>query len=659
MENFYANEIANNTQTSSTDGNDFYSKEIGGQSSQQSSMPGIDNMINTINSVYTKNTLENTTSPLSLIDNIKFGYADDAGKKRLLQSKFPLVQQSSDGNYMVGSSPMDLQYVDPNGIINDIPAKLAQHAGDITTIGTSIVGGIAGEWANPASGGVAGSAVGGAIGTSINKSIAKSLGLNSQTPASIGTDIALDGALMGGGEVMGKGINAVLKMAGGKIAARGVSMAEKMLADPSLSEAQKMNKVNLLAGIIHFTSGWNKEDVTTALVQGAKATFGKDESGAFAGMVKGSDEHALKIIDMIQKSADAREQSLGQALGGAEQKFFNKISPEHVENTEQLQMNIMQQMEQLKLGKIVTSETSDGTPIVSFQLQPKLDAESMKIVSQYAEHMDAFGGKVYKNAERINQYGDVIPVTGKVVSGLELNPEATVSMDLLRSRSASLSRDINAAAKSGKGDEEIGLINLKRGNQNPVYGKQAIGVDDTIAKVAGQYGDTEYLAAKQAFANFKGVLGSAQQVGLDVNNKNTIMAALKEGAADRPLLKQAIASLDDSIGTKYGNMLSMWKAAKSGASTDVNFLRFGMVLGLTGLSSVKNDSAIGKLGYIGGGLALATPKGMSTLMQLGERVGANRISGAGIKKVASNTLLKRLLTQSSAQGVAEKVINKK
>lgn len=659
MENFYANEIANNTQSNASSGNDFYSKEIGGQQNQQSDTSGIDNMINTINSVYTKNTLENTTSPLSLMDNIKFGYADEAGKKKLLQSKFPLVQQAPDGNYMVGNSPADLQYVDPKGVINDIPAKLAQHVGDITTIGTSIVGGIAGEAVFPTGGGIGGSAAGGAVGTSINKSIAKALGLNSQSAASIGTDIAIDGALMGGGEAMGKGINAVLKMAGGKVAARGISMAEKTLNDPTLSEAQKMNKVNLLAGIIHSTSGWNKEDVTTALVQGAKATFGKDESGVFSGMVKGSDEHALKIIDMIQANADAKEQSLGQALGGAEQRFFNKISNEHVEGTEQLQMNIMQQMERLKLGKIVTTETSNGTPIVSFQLQPKLDAESMKIVNQYAEHMDAFGGKVYRNAEKVNARGDVVPVTGKAISGLELNPEATVNMDLLRSRSASLSRDINAASKSGKGDEEIGLINLKRGNQNPVYGRQAVGVDDIISKVAGEYGDTEYLAAKKAFSDFRGILGGARQVGLDIGNKNTIMAALKEGAAGRPLIKQAIASLDDSMGTKYGNMLAMWKAAKSGQSTDVNLLRFGMVLGLTGLSSIKNDSALGKLGYIGGGLALGTPKGMSTLMQLGERVGARKINSAGIKSMASNTLLKRLLTQSSAQGVAEKVINKK
>ena len=661
MENFYANEIGNNQSNvqSNSQSNDYYSKEIASQS--QGSNAGISSMIDTINGVYAKNNLENDVSPLSLIDHIKLGYADEVGKQKLLESKFPMVQKDPDGNYMVGSTPADLQYVDPKGLFNDMIGKLSEHLGDITTVGSSIVGSMVGEAVIPAGGGIAGAAGGGAIGTGINKGISKALGLNSQTPVSLATDVALDGALMGGSQALGEGINLALKAAGGKIAAKGISIAEKMLNTPGLSEAEATKKVGMLAGIIHFTSGWNKEDVTTALVQGAKATFGKDEVGPFANMVKGSDEHALKIIDMIQQSASAREKALGQRLGAAEQSLFNeKVSPNHTENTAGIQMNIMQQLERLKLGKIVTTETSDGTQITSFNLIPKLDSESKKIVEQYAEHMDAFGGKVYRNAEKISARGDVVPTTGKNVSGFELNPEAQTSMDVIRSRSASLSRDINAASKMGKGDEEIGLISLKRGNQNPIYGPKVAGVDDIISKVAGDVGDTEYLAAKKAFSDFKGTLQSAQQVGLDVDNKNTIMAALKEGAADRPLLKQAISGLDDALGTKYSNMLSMWKAAKSGASTDVNFLRFGMVLGLTGLGAVKNDSLVGRAAYMAGGLALATPKGMSTLMQLGERAG---LGGIGIKqglgKAVGSKLLRRLISQSSGQTIADKFINKK
>lgn len=658
MENYYANEIANNAQSNGQQqGTDYYSQEVAPQT--QSSTSGIDSMMDTINGVYAKNTLENQTSPLSLMTSIKYGFADDSGKQRLLESQFPVVQKDVQGNFMVGNNPTSLQYIDPKGLVNDIPAKLAQHAGDITTVGLSIAGAMVGEAAMPVGGGIAGSAAGGAIGTGINKAIGKALGLNTQTPAAVATDVAIDGVLNGWFTSFGEEINIALKAAGGKIAAKGISIAEKMLDDPTLSEAEAAKKVGLLAGIIHFTSGWNKEDVTTALVQGAKATFGKDAEGPFAGMVKGSDEHALKIIDMIQNSADKREMALGQNLGAAEKNLFeDKLSPTHTENSVDIQNNHLEQLKRLKLGTITTDDTSG---IKSFTPFENLTKEQQKTLEQFADHFEAFDGKVYRNSEGIDARGNITYTskTGNPISGLEINPEGTVDMNTLRSRSAALSDEITTAGKTGEGNKEISLINLKRGNQNPIYGQAVTGIDDTIAKAASDVGDTEYLGAKKAFSDFKGTLEAAKQAGLDVDSKNTIMNALNHGDADRPLLKQALSNLDDSMGTNYRQMLSMWKAAKSGASTDVNFLRFGMVLGLTGLGAVKNDSVAGRLGYMAGGLAVATPKGMSTLLQLGERAGVGRTGiQAGISRVVGSKLLRRLISQSSGQTIADKFINK-
>jgi hypothetical protein len=269
--------------------------------------------------------------------------------------------------------------------------------------------------------------------------------------------------------------------------------------------------------------------------------------------------------------------------------------------------------------------------------------------------MEAFGGKVYRNAEKITPRGDIVPVTSKEVSGMELNAEGKVDMDLLRSRSKSLARDINTASKLGKGDEEIGLISLKRGNNNPLYGPTVQGVDDTIAKVASDVGDTEYLAAKKSFSDFRGLIEQAKSQGIDFSNPLSIQAVMKSGVTHSPLLQQAVKAVDDYQGTKLGTQMAMWKSAYTAQNMNPNFLRFGMVLGLTGLAALKSESLPGRIGYVAGGLTLGTPWGMSKLMLGVENRGLTSGITKTAGKVANSALLRRLVTQSAAQKAAKSI----
>lgn len=601
----------------------------------------------------------NDGSPLTLIDSIKYGLADDTGKQKLLSDKFNVVRQTDDGNYLVGDNPNDMSLVNPKGIFNDIPTKLAQHIGDINTITMSIAGATVGSAAGPG-GAIGGSALGGAAGTAINKSIAKALGLNTQTPEAIATDIAIDGALMGVGEGVGQAINIGLKAAGRQIASKGMLMAEKFVKDGALPVAEQAKKAVGIADILHFTSGVNKEDVLTVIANGARKTLNKDTTGPLTGMVKGSEPHALKVIDMMQGAVKTEETRLGSQLGGAERRFFSEVSGTHIEATPDIQMNIMKQLENLKLGKIVTTETAGGESIVTFQVAPKLDTESKKILETWSGHFDAFGGKVYKNAEKINARGDVVPVTGKEVSGLELNLEGKVDMDLLASRSASVERDIQAASKSGKGKEETALISLKHGNIDPQFGAEVKGIDDTIARVASNSKNgAEYLVAKKEFGVFKSAVESLKKAGLDIENAVNTFHILDRADKINPVLRQAMGALDANMGTSFGNDIAMWKAANAMQKADVNYLRFGLVMSLTGLAALKQDSLPGKLGYAAAGLALATPRGSGEILKIRERMGVGAAGKTAIKtgmskvgQVANSALLRRLISQTTAKNVA-------
>jgi len=626
---------------------------------QGSGNPIRDKMTALSNSLALTGPEANDGSPLTLVDSIKYGLADDSGKQKLLKSKFNIVQATEDGNYAVGDNPTNLSLVNPQGIFNDIPTKLAQHIGDINTIAESIVGATLGSVAGPA-GAIGGSALGGALGTSINKSIAKALGLNEQSPKSLATDIALDGALMGVGEGVGQAINIALKSAGKQIATKGMEIAEKFIKDGSLPIAEQTKRAVGIADILHFTSGINKEDVVTVLANGAKNTLVKDTTGPLAGIAKGSDEHALRVIDIMQKSIQNEETRVGTKLGGAERRFFNEVSGTHIENSQDIQMNIMQQLERLKLGKVVTTETAGGIPITTFQIAPKLDTESQKLLGVFSDHFDAFGGKVYRNAEKITARGDIVPVTGKAISGLELNTEAKVNMDLLASRSASVERDIQSASKAGRGSEETALINLKHGNINPQYGIEVKGIDDTISKVAmDSPNGVEYLTARKEFDTFKATVKNLKAVGLDIDNPVNMFNILKSADKISPVLKQAISVLDNTMNTQFGNSIAMWKAANAMQKADVNYLRFGLVMSLTGLASLKQDSLPGKLAYAGAGLALATPRGSGEILKLREKIGIGNLGKSGarqsINRIANSALLRRLITQTTAENIKKRL----
>ena len=653
MEDFYSKEIATQ-QPQQAQGQpqnqDFYSQEIA-PTLQQNQPDYVGNMANTIASIYQRNSQDNTTSPLHLVDSMAFGLADDAGKEKLLRSKFPIVQKTQDGNYAVGDNPDTLKLVNPQGIFNDVPTKIAQHIGDINTITDSIVGATLGGATMGVPGAMGGSALGGGFGTIVNKAVAKSLGLNTQSPQALATDVALDTALMGAGEGVGQAFNFALKSAGKAIASKGTAMAEQLIKSNNVADTQKATAIDFWSHILNFGTGWDREDISVALANGAKNTFSTDTKGAFAGLKKGSSEHALKLIDMIQNAAKQTKENLSMVLGKAEKDLRTNVDIEHAVNSADVQQNILQQLQSLNLGKIVQTETGEaGTPVISFQAFPNLnDAKSKQILQNFGDTFKDLGGKVFRTNENLE--------VGRIPTGFEIVPNAKVDLDTLFKRSSIVERQIEGATKEPS--LERALISVKHGNIKSQFGEETRGITDSIADIAKSSGDTKYLAAKDAFKNFATLLDEAKLKGIDFNNPVSIQGIMKSGASHSPLLADAIKAIDQYQGTTFANQMAMWKSAYTSQNLNPNFLRFNMVLGLTGLAALKSESLPGKLAYIGAGIGIGTPYGASrTLLPMIERGIArtgSKAVGKSLSNVSQAAILRRLLTQSAAKGLNNKV----
>jgi len=251
----------------------------------------------------------------------------------------------------------------------------------------SILGAVGGAAAGPL-GAIAGSAAGGAAGSAMNKAVAKALGLNEQSPMSIATDIALDGALMGAGEGVGQAINMGLKAAGKHIAKKGMVMAERLIKDSTVPVKEQAKRMEGIANIIHFTSGWNKEDVLTTLVNGANKTLSKDATGPFANLVKGSDEHALALMEQIKGSVAKKGADLDAAVAKTADGLSEQLGENTTVSTMELQQNILYQLDKMKLGKVIVDPKS-GIP--SLRLHSDLKPAEKKIADTLQSYFKSFG----------------------------------------------------------------------------------------------------------------------------------------------------------------------------------------------------------------------------------------------------------------------------
>lgn len=608
--------------------------------------------------------LPQTQSPLKFVDSLKLGLltGDNKGQEDLLKSKFKIVHNTQDGNFLVGDNPGALEKVNPEGLTNDIPAKIAQGIGTINTITGSIIGATVGGVATAEAGGVGaipGSAVGAEVGTGFNKLIGKALGINKQSPESIATDIAIDGALYGAGEALGMGFNALLKSAGNKIASKGVGIASDLLKDPTIDAASRAKRVSQFANIINFGTGWGKDDITTAIVNGPIKTFEKESTGPLANIIKGSDDHMTNLVDRLKGFITNEDDKLSKSVGVAAKKLhgsLNTESAEHVMGVD-YQNNIMNTLKQFGWGTPGFTEALDSSGKVIRNDYIKLnilkdDKEATELINKLRGHFKAFGGEVSSVDSNI----------------LTINPEAKVSLEQLFARRSVLQQQLDKSADDSLSKKAFAI--LKSGDRysvDPKTGiKSTLGVEDGIANIAKQVGDKDYLASVDTLAKFRSSTDALEEAGLHWSKPRAIQETIKAGVEDNAVLKRALSNFDSNQNTNWSNQIAMWKSARSATNLNPNYLRFNFVMGLTGLAALKQDTWAGKLGYAGAGMMLATPGGAAAGLRLAEKSGIlNSLLNNPIKRNAAKVglkgggeLIRRLVTQSSVAGTKNKLTSK-
>ena len=601
--------------------------------------------------------LPQTQSPLNLADSVKFGLlaGDKKGQESLLRNKFSIVQDTGDGNYLVGNTPEELNKVNPDGLMNDIPAKLAQGIGTINTLTDSIIGATIGSAAGPV-GAVGGSAVGAGIGTGINKMLGKAMGLNKQSPESLATDIALDSALYGAGEGIGQLFNGMLKASGPSIAAKGVELANSQLKDPALDAATRAKRTSFMANILNFGTGWGKDDATAAIVNGPKATFGTEESGPLKGIIKGSDEHMTNLVDRMKSTIETKDNELSQKVGVAAKNLKNSLNVEKAEDVDgvDFQRNIAKTLQDMGWATPGFTETTDAEGNIVRNDYIKLnvskdDKEAYDLVNKMKAHFNAVGGTA----------SDVDP------NILYINPDSKMSLEQLFARRNVLKQQLDKSADDSLAKKAFAI--LKGGDNlsvDPKTGVKGIkGIEDGIADIATQVGDKDYLSSIDNLHNYRTMTNALDDSGLHWKNPKAIQETIKAGTEDNAVLKRALAAFDSSQGSDWSNQMAMWKSARSATNLNPNYLRFNFVMGLTGLAALKQDTMLGRLGYAGAGMALATPGGAKTMLMMAEKSGVlGKILGTTAKKAASsgveNSLIRRLITQSAAAGVRNKITSK-
>lgn len=525
-------------------------------------------------------------SQLNLGDDLKWGFADDKGKEKILRDKFAFVNKDEQGNYLVGQNPGQLQTVFPDSITADIPGKIARHINDINTITGSIIGAGIGSPSGPG-GAIAGSGVGSGVAEMLNKAIGKTLGVNSQDPKDMATDIVISSAFGAGGE----GVNQALMKAGEKMMPAGLNMLKKVIADKPIEEQPFI--VKTAAKLLNFSSNVKEDSVLTALEFGPDNVLAKGN---------GSDKHLVSILDNVSTKFKDKQSQYGQMLGDAKREMIGKVK--QLQPTSELQSNIHTSMQELglidKYGVVNKDMTGDQKAIYNkfAPLFKQLGGIEDKAIPSFS-NADEFLGNV--RTLRVNQKAEQ-PI-GKL---FQVDSAARMSMD---------SEIDSQSAKN--------FYSLVYGNKDPKYGAPSKGLADLFSEVSDKVGLPALKEANAALSQVKGLKEGFRKAGVDISNPRSLESFVKSGASDSVTIKKLLSSADQVFNSEFTKDIRIFDAAKDMSRLDPHFFRFGIVGNIMGLNALRQPG-VGSLAYLGAAILGGTPYGAGLMLK-----GAGGLARAG------------------------------
>ena len=565
---------------------------------------------------------------LNVGDNLRMSFADEDGKNQILQSKYKYVVNSPDGKKLVGDDPTDLQPYEPNPITEDPVGFLARHVSDINQIAQSaalegLTGGAAAPFQVLAAG--AGLATGGIT----NKLIGKSQGVNQAKNMAEDAfiDTAFGSAFAGASRLIPHAFES------------GRQKAFNILHDVIKAEPDPAKRgmfTNMTSKFLSLTSGVPQEKIAYLIANPELAA--KD---------MGTVEHLGRVASDIHNQVESIEKPAKAAVRTEFQKLKSNVSGGI--NTANLQndfIRIMRDNGTISLGTTPVGFNDAAYIVNEDALKGEGGADARRILNNYRE-ISNNSIKTVKNGKD----------TYKIIS---IDPEAKISLERLGRIQDEFSDEVDSryaqekfkTARQYKLLANGGDVDVVHQGYDPSKPQSVRvgGIKQTILDAAEQANQPEFSKAMSNLSQFNEVKDRLLQAGLNFSNPTKVESSIRTAIEGSPSMKAALASVDTTLGTKFGKMIQDYDVARSFQSDRVNLFRIGTIMSLIGMGGIREIGGLGAIPKLGAGITLGSPKGVAGMVRNFSSLKSGGSKIINSQSVATgNRLLRTLLAQQSSK----------
>lgn len=515
------------------------------------------------------------------------------GIEQYLKKKYAIVKRVGNDNFLAGDSVNTLRPLDRNGFLNDVIGDMAELVPTATNIGASVLGGMFG--------GVPGATAAGAGVEAIGKGISKASGINTQDPIEVGTDVLISGFGSGAAEGFSQFLK---KLPNTEMAKKGFSAISKFLSR-SGTPPEQSRAAQAIAKIFSVTSATPEDKILNVFKYGPEEVFKKEN---------GTNEALLKIIDDFSGAIKSNEQYHGNLLGEATNKLVSKTSGYKI-NTAALQDSTIKSMREL--GIINDAGIIDKNVISG--------SREKNILKKTLQKLGA-----------------------NVDDSVSVNPKAQVDIKELLNIDRQLRIAKDGLSRQPNSQRIIG--DLIHGEINS--GK--VGIMDEVAELAKKSGNTDFLAKRTAYREFKDSLDNLTKYGLNpLNNKVSIENVTKGASEMSAVLRRELDKLQGLMkegDRSFIKRMDIWDTAQEFKKMNPSIIRFNTIASIMGiggfaLGDSPQEKAAGAISGLLGASLIGTPYGVGKMLKY-----APGISRIGAKGMASKSIPKQV-GRSTSQSV--------
>lgn len=555
-------------------------------------------------------------SPLTILERLKFSFANDAGREQSLRQKYRFVERLPNGKFAVGNNRNDIKPIDPEGIFNDVIGDFADIVGELPVIAGQIAGtaigagsGLFTAGTTSVPGAMVGAGLGAAGGTGIKRIMGQLLGVD--TAEKVVGDMALSGMFGAVGEGLGATVG---------IAKRGLTNKARVLLDKSIkSSANPSKSLVALSKLFRMTSAVAPDDFIVA------GTYGFSKSLAPKYMDR---EYSRTLMNKFVKGLIIKNKALGRMVHKGDKWAMSNFGNKSVE-LRAIGQKLIKTLQHPRIGLI--------DDLGAINKSAFTEAADRKAIKEFAELF-------FKTNKRT---GELLPKNLTVKQLINFKKRAKPFLNkYFKSNGKNKSAERAIAQYMNEISEATAKVTLPKGT-NALNMQQAIT-------------SNPYVKANRAYSAWKNDLDLLKGNGLDVTDINDLSKMFRDGKfvsqrmenffeglkKKNSSTQQAFSSVANSLPIKFPNggigntmgtltdELAKYNAAQGFSNSNPNILRLLAVAGIIGVSARASTPA--EKATVGGlGVLLTSPAGLRKILTSKGTI-SKFIGKSGIKKAIDN-----------------------